>query len=41
MTASQHCQLTNSGEELVDRVKKIWLTLAEETVAGLPAKTVA
>ncbi len=34
-------ELTNSGEELLSRVKKIWLTLAEETIAGLPAKTVA
>jgi DNA-binding MarR family transcriptional regulator len=34
-------ELTDSGEVLVDQVKRLWCELAEETVAGLPARTVA
>jgi DNA-binding MarR family transcriptional regulator len=34
-------ELTDSGKALVDRVKELWCALAEETVTGLPAKTVA
>jgi DNA-binding MarR family transcriptional regulator len=34
-------ELTDSGRELVDQVKQVWCALAEETVAGLPAATVA
>ncbi|WP_433888302.1 MarR family winged helix-turn-helix transcriptional regulator [Streptomyces sp. CA-111067] len=34
-------ELTDSGAELTDRVKDLWCALAEETVAGLPAATVA
>lgn len=34
-------ELTDSGKALVNQVRKLWCTLAEETVAGLPAKTVA
>jgi DNA-binding MarR family transcriptional regulator len=34
-------ELTDSGKILVDRVKELWCALAEETVAGLPARTVA
>lgn len=33
--------LTDSGSALVERVKELWRSLAEETVAGLPADTVA
>jgi DNA-binding MarR family transcriptional regulator len=29
--------LTDSGEALVDRITELWVTLAEETVQGLPA----
>lgn len=29
--------LTASGETLVDRITELWVTLAEETVRGLPA----
>jgi DNA-binding MarR family transcriptional regulator len=34
-------ELTDSGEALADRVKHLWCALAEETVTGLPAQTVA
>ncbi|QLY33697.1 MarR family winged helix-turn-helix transcriptional regulator [Nocardia huaxiensis] len=34
-------ELTDSGKELAERVKELWCDLAEETVAGLPARTVA
>jgi DNA-binding MarR family transcriptional regulator len=34
-------ELTDSGRALADRVKKVWCALAEETVTGLRAKTVA
>jgi DNA-binding MarR family transcriptional regulator len=34
-------ELTDRGRALVDEVKQLWCALAEETVAGLPAKTVA
>jgi DNA-binding MarR family transcriptional regulator len=34
-------ELTDSGQALVDQVKRLWCALAEETVAGLPADTVA
>lgn len=34
-------ELTDSGEALVDQVKQLWHALAEETVTGLPAQTVA
>jgi DNA-binding MarR family transcriptional regulator len=34
-------ELTDSGRALADQVKKLWPALAEETVAGLPAQTVA
>ena len=34
-------ELTDSGEALVDQVKQLWCALAEETVTGLPAQTVA
>ena len=34
-------ELTASGKALADRVKELWCGLAEETVAGLPAATVA
>jgi len=34
-------ELTESGRALVERVKQLWCALAEETVAGLPAPTVA
>lgn len=34
-------ELTDSGTALADRVKALWRDLAEETVAGLPARTVA
>jgi DNA-binding MarR family transcriptional regulator len=34
-------ELTDSGKALVRKVKKLWRALAEETVAGLPADTVA
>ncbi|WP_433473382.1 MarR family winged helix-turn-helix transcriptional regulator [Spirillospora sp. CA-142024] len=34
-------ELTDSGRALVDQVKRIWCALAEETVSGLPAETVA
>jgi deazaflavin-dependent oxidoreductase (nitroreductase family) len=34
-------ELTGSGKALTDRVKQLWCALAEETVTGLPAETVA
>jgi DNA-binding MarR family transcriptional regulator len=34
-------ELTDSGKALADQVKQLWCALAEETVAGLPAQTVA
>ncbi|MFC4584892.1 MarR family winged helix-turn-helix transcriptional regulator [Sphaerisporangium corydalis] len=34
-------ELTESGEALAGQVKLLWCALAEETVAGLPAETVA
>ena len=34
-------ELTDSGEALADKVKQLWCALAEETVTGLPAQTVA
>jgi DNA-binding MarR family transcriptional regulator len=34
-------ELTDSGQALADEVKQLWCALAEETVAGLPARTVA
>jgi DNA-binding MarR family transcriptional regulator len=34
-------ELTDSGRALADQVKQLWCTLAEETVTGLPARTVA
>ena len=33
-------ELTDSGRELAGQVRKLWRALAEETVAGLPGKTV-
>lgn len=33
--------LTDSGTALADQVKQLWCALAEETVTGLPARTVA
>jgi deazaflavin-dependent oxidoreductase (nitroreductase family) len=34
-------ELTDSGKALADHVKQSWVALAEETVTGLPANTVA
>jgi DNA-binding MarR family transcriptional regulator len=34
-------ELTASGRALADQVKRVWCALAEETVTGLPAPTVA
>ncbi|MFI1582441.1 MarR family winged helix-turn-helix transcriptional regulator [Embleya sp. NPDC020630] len=34
-------ELTDSGTDLVERIKQAWCTLAEETVTGLPEPTVA
>jgi DNA-binding MarR family transcriptional regulator len=34
-------ELTDSGTALAERVKELWCALAEETVAGLRAETVA
>jgi len=34
-------ELTDSGKALADQVKQLWRALAEETVTGLPAQTVA
>jgi len=33
--------LTASGKALADQIRQLWLTLAEETVRGLPAETLA
>jgi DNA-binding MarR family transcriptional regulator len=30
--------LTNSGKTLTEQIRQLWVTLAEETVRGLPAK---
>src|SRR4051794_15892197 len=34
-------ELTDSGKALANQVKDLWRALAEETVTGLPAETVA
>jgi deazaflavin-dependent oxidoreductase (nitroreductase family) len=34
-------ELTDSGTALAERVKQLWCALADETVTGLPAETVA
>ncbi|MFF0613567.1 MarR family winged helix-turn-helix transcriptional regulator [Nocardia tengchongensis] len=34
-------ELTDSGRALAEQVKQLWRELAEETVAGLPQRTVA
>ena len=34
-------ELTDTGNALADQVKQLWCVLAEETVTGLPAQTVA
>ncbi|GAA2728505.1 MarR family winged helix-turn-helix transcriptional regulator [Actinocorallia aurantiaca] len=34
-------ELTESGKTLAEQVKQLWCALAEETVAGLPARTAA
>lgn len=34
-------ELTADGKALAERIKELWCALAEETVAGLPARTVA
>jgi DNA-binding MarR family transcriptional regulator len=34
-------ELTGSGEALVGQIKQLWCVLAEETVTGLPAQTIA
>lgn len=34
-------ELTDSGKALVEQVKQLWCALAEETLTGLPAETVA
>jgi DNA-binding MarR family transcriptional regulator len=34
-------ELTDSGKSLAEEVKQLWRALGEETVAGLPAETVA
>jgi DNA-binding MarR family transcriptional regulator len=34
-------ELTDSGKALAGQVKQLWRALAEETVVGLPAETVA
>jgi DNA-binding MarR family transcriptional regulator len=34
-------ELTDRGKALADQVKQLWCALAEETVTGLPAQTVA
>ena len=34
-------ELTDSGRALANQVKRLWCALAEETVTGLPAETVA
>jgi DNA-binding MarR family transcriptional regulator len=32
--------LTDSGRDLADQIRRLWVTLADETVRGLPAGTV-
>ncbi|MFG6195293.1 MarR family winged helix-turn-helix transcriptional regulator [Nonomuraea sp. JJY05] len=34
-------ELTDSGQALAEQIKRLWCALAEETVTGLPAETVA
>ncbi|MGV9349868.1 MarR family winged helix-turn-helix transcriptional regulator [Streptomyces spiralis] len=34
-------ELTDSGMALIEQIKQVWRALAEETVTGLPAQTVA
>ncbi|GCD92654.1 MarR family winged helix-turn-helix transcriptional regulator [Embleya hyalina] len=34
-------ELTDNGTDLVEQIKHAWCTLAEETVTGLPERTVA
>jgi DNA-binding MarR family transcriptional regulator len=34
-------ELTDRGKALADQVKQLWCALAQETVTGLPAETVA
>ncbi|TDC89604.1 MarR family transcriptional regulator [Nonomuraea deserti] len=34
-------ELTDSGKALVGQIKQLWCALADETVTGLPAQTVA
>lgn len=34
-------ELTDGGKALAEQVKQLWRALAEETVTGLPAQTVA
>lgn len=34
-------ELTDSGAALAEQIKELWCALAEETVAGLPERTVA
>jgi DNA-binding MarR family transcriptional regulator len=34
-------ELTDGGKALAEQVKQLWCALAEETVTGLPAQTVA
>lgn len=34
-------ELTERGQALAEQVRRVWLVLAQETVAGLPAQTVA
>ncbi|SDK42281.1 hypothetical protein SAMN05421874_107271 [Nonomuraea maritima] len=34
-------ELTDSGKALAEQIKHLWCALAKETVAGLPADTVA
>lgn len=34
-------ELTPAGRDLADQVKQVWCALAEETVADMPAETVA
>jgi DNA-binding MarR family transcriptional regulator len=34
-------ELTDRGKALADQVKEVWCALAQETVTGVPAQTVA
>jgi DNA-binding MarR family transcriptional regulator len=34
-------ELTDTGTALTEQIKQLWCALAEETVAGVPARTVA